>query len=281
MSIEPRPEAAPGAPDGGLDVPAGGLRVRWLGHATTEIVMDGVRLLTDPLLVDQMALFVRRRAPEPASISAGDPIHAVLISHAHQDHLHPPSLRLLPAGTRLIVPGGTGRWLARRGFEHVEELRPGESTWVGGVRVLATRAAHSGRRLPIGPDAPALGYVVQGSSGVYFAGDTEVFQEMAAIPGTLDTPLAAALLPVGGWGPTLRGGHMDPRRAAEALRLLNPVHAIPIHWGTYWPRGMARVRPARFHSPGATFGLEAAEARPEVLVHVLRPGEARSLGMPS
>ena len=280
MSNEQRPEAAAGAPDGGLGIPPDGLRVRWLGHATTEIVLDGVRILTDPLLVDQMALMVRRRAPEPASIAADDPIHAVLISHAHQDHLHPPSLRLLPAGTRLIVPAGTGRWLARRGFEHVEELRAGESTWVWDVRVLATRAAHSGRRLPIGPDAPALGYVVQGSSGVYFAGDTEVFEEMAAIPGSLDTPLAAALLPVGGWGPTLRGGHMDPRRAAEALRLLDPVHAIPIHWGTYWPRGMERVRPARFHSPGPAFGAEATVTRPEVQVHVLRPGEARSLPSP-
>jgi L-ascorbate metabolism protein UlaG (beta-lactamase superfamily) len=260
------------------DVPGREMRVRWLGHATTEIVVDGVRLLTDPLLVDSMAPMVRRRAPEPALIDPADPIHAVLISHAHQDHLHIPSLRLLPAGTKLIVPAGLGRWLARRGFEHVEEMTPGRETWVGGVRVRATRAAHGGRRLPLGPDAPALGYVVEGNDGgVYFAGDTEIFEEMAEIPRGLDTALAAALLPVGGWGPTLRGGHMDAARAAQALRLLDPAHAIPIHWGTYWPRGLGRVRPARFHSPGAAFQLAATEAHPAVRVHLLRPGEARGL----
>ncbi|MEI7925795.1 MAG: MBL fold metallo-hydrolase, partial [Chloroflexota bacterium] len=181
---------------------AEGVRVRWLGHATTEIVVDGVQLLTDPLLVDSMAPLVRRRAPEPALIAPDDPIHAVLISHAHQDHLHLPSLRLLPAGTRLLVPVGLGRWLARRGFEQVEEMAPGDTRWVGAVQVRAIRAAHGGRRLPLGPDAPALGYVVQGSAGVYFAGDTGLFDEMTDIPRALDTPLAAALLPVGGWGPT-------------------------------------------------------------------------------
>lgn len=266
----------PGAPTQ-PDRPTADLRIRWLGHATTEIDVDGVRLLTDPLLVDSMAPMIRRRAPEPAQVDPRDPIHAVLISHAHQDHLHVPSLRLLPAGTRLIVPRGMGRWLERRGFEAVEELAPGETTWIGAVRVEATHAAHGGRRLPMGPDAPALGYVVQGSSGVYFAGDTELFDEMTDIPRSLDTPLAVALLPVGGWGPTLRGGHMDPRRAAEALRRLDPVHAIPIHWGTYWPRGMGQWRAERFHSPGATFSDEATLARPEVRVHVLRPGEARDL----
>lgn len=268
-----------GTPDAPAATPGDDLRVRWLGHATAEIVIDGVRLLTDPLLVNSLALMVRRRAPEPADIGGDDPIHAVLISHAHQDHLHLPSLRLLPAGTRLIVPTGLGGWLARRGFEHIEEMRPGSRTWVEGVRVRATHAAHAGRRLPLGPDAPALGYVVEGAGGaVYFAGDTEIFPEMAEIPHSLDAPLAAALLPVGGWGPSLRGGHMDAVRAAEALRMLDPAHAIPIHWGTYWPRGLHRLRPERFHSPGATFGRAATEAHPGVRVHVLRPGEARALG---
>lgn len=67
---------------------------------------------------------------------------------------------------------------------------------------------------------------------------------------------------------------MDPRRAAEALRLLDPARAIPIHWGTYWPRGFGRVRPDRFHMPGPTFALEAREAAPSVQIDVLRPGQS-------
>ena len=83
---------------------------------------------------------------------------------------------------------------------------------------------------------PALGYLLQGSQSVYFAGDTDLFPEMAALGG-----VDVALLPVAGWGPRLpEGDHMNPRRAAEALKILKPRLAIPIHWGTYtplWVRG--------------------------------------------
>jgi len=73
---------------------------------------------------------------------------------------------------------------------------------------------------------------------------------------------------------------MDPRLAAEALRRLQPAQAIPIHWGTYWPRGLGRVRPQRFHLPGPAFALEAAEGTPAVQVDVLRPGDAIRLVAP-
>ncbi|MFA7249493.1 MAG: MBL fold metallo-hydrolase [Dehalococcoidia bacterium] len=286
MRLDPAPVATPSAlapravaaPCGGGPDTADCPSIRWLGHATAEINLDGVRLLTDPMLLDAIVPFVRRRAPEAAPVDRTRPIDAVLISHAHQDHLHLPSLRLLPAGTRIIVPAGLGRWLAQRGFDHVEELAAGEQAWVGPVRVTATPAAHHGRRLPLGPDAPALGYLVEGTAAIYFAGDTELFDGMAAIPRSLDTALAAALLPVGGWGPTLRGGHMDPLRAAEAARRLDPVHAVPIHWGTFWPRGLGRVRSDRFHRPGPAFEAAAAHAASNVRVHVLRPGEVASVG---
>jgi len=251
--------------------------IRWLGHATASIEVDGVRLLTDPLLLPGVTALIQRRV-EAASFDPAERIDAVLISHAHQDHLHLPSLRLLSAGTRIIVPRGLGRWMAQRGFTNVDEIAAGEHLWVGAVRVHGTRAAHEGTRLPFGPEAPALGYLVEGSVGVYFAGDTGLFEEMRELPRRLDTHLAAALLPVGGWGPTLRGGHMDPRRAAEALRLLDPARAIPIHWGTYWPRGFGRVRPDRFHMPGSTFALEAREAAPAVQIDVLRPGQSCLVG---
>ena len=247
--------------------------LRWIGHATTLVEMDGVRLLTDPLLVGYLTLVVQRRAPGVVDFGRLAVPDAVLISHAHHDHMHLPSLRLLPKGTLLLVPEGTGHWLERRGFGNVEELAIGGTFDVGAIRVHATPAVHQGTRVPFGPTAATLGFVVEGSERVYFAGDTDLFPEMEDIPRAAGGPLDLALLPVGGWGPTLRGGHMDPQRAAASLRLLRPRAAIPIHWGTFWPRGLALVRPYRFHLPGAAFFEAAAVAAPDVDVRVLAPGE--------
>ena len=59
----------------------------------------------------------------------------------------------------------------------------------------------------------ALGYLIRGSHQIYFAGDTDLFEGMATLAPRLDL----VLLPIWGWGPSLGPGHLDPRRAAEAL----------------------------------------------------------------
>jgi L-ascorbate metabolism protein UlaG (beta-lactamase superfamily) len=100
---------------------------------------------------------------------------------------------------------------------------------------------------------------------VYFAGDTEPFPEMAELAGTLD----AALLPVSGWGPKVGPGHMDPRAAAEALALLRPGLAIPIHWGTY-----RRIGHRVVGDPAREFAEHAARVAPDVRIVVLAPGGA-------
>jgi L-ascorbate metabolism protein UlaG (beta-lactamase superfamily) len=114
-----------------------------------------------------------------------------------------------------------------------------------------------------------VGYLIDdGDERVYFAGDTDVFDEMADLAG-----IDLALLPVWGWGPRLGPGHMDPRRAAEALTVLRPRAVVPIHWGTLWPLGMGRVRPHRVERPPLEFERHAAELAPEVKVFVTPPGE--------
>src|SRR5690606_30878211 len=141
-------------------------------------------------------------------------------------------------------------------------------------------ARHSGYRPPFGPRAHALGYVLRGRHAVYFAGDTGLFPGMAHLAAE---DLDLALLPVGGWGPTLRGGHLDVHDAVEALRLIRPQAVVPVHWGTYWPRGLRRVRPGRFARVGEDFAHLAAHRLPEVEVAVMRPGERRgfpTVGVP-
>jgi len=250
-------------------------RVRFLGHATVLIDLDDTRILTDPLLRPRVsALFWRHPSPHSRVDHAVD---AVLISHMHQDHLDIPSLRQLGRDMPLLVPRRAGQFLARRGFSRAREVQAGDAASVGEVRVLTTHAAHTGFRPPFGPHGGCIGFLVEGSARVYFAGDTDLFPQMADLG-----PIDVALLPVAGWGPTLGPGHMDARRAAEALQLIRPKVAIPIHWGTFAPVGM------HFHPwqylirPPLDFLEHASRLAPEVEVRVLEPGESYDLdGDPS
>ncbi|MEA2619778.1 MAG: hypothetical protein QOC97_551 [Chloroflexota bacterium] len=241
-------------------------RLRWLGHSTVVLETGGLRLLTDPVL--RAGIGPIRRRPELVDHDL-DAIDTVLISHLHHDHLDLPSMRLLPPGVRVIVPVGAGRLLRSNGFADVTELGVGDSTSLGDTVIQAVHARHNGRRIPFGPSAPALGFLIEGDHSIYFAGDTDIFPEMAELAPDLDL----AILPVGGWGPTLRGGHMDPVRAAEALTLLRPRAAVAVHWGTLWPIGMSRIRRERFEGPARRFIEEASRVAPDVVIPLLDPGD--------
>jgi L-ascorbate metabolism protein UlaG (beta-lactamase superfamily) len=245
-------------------------RIRFLGHATVLIDLDNARILTDPLLRRRVsALFWRHPTPHSR---VDHPVDAVVISHMHQDHLDLASLRQFGRDVPLLVPTRAGRFLARRGFSRANELQAGDSVSVGEVRVIATPALHTGFRPPFGPFGGCLGFIVEGSARVYFAGDTDIFPEMADLG-----PIDVALLPVAGWGPTLGPGHMNAEVAARALQLIRPKIAIPIHWGTFAPMGMHLRSWSYLTQPPLDFLKHAQRLAPEVDVRILEPGDALDL----
>jgi L-ascorbate metabolism protein UlaG (beta-lactamase superfamily) len=203
---------------------------------------------------------LRRRVPLDLADLAG--VDAALVSHVHYDHLDRPSLRRLGADVTLVVPVGARRLL--RGFSDVREVDVGDEVLFGDVTIHATPAEHRSARLTL-RSAPALGFVISGSQRVYFAGDTDLFEGMAALAGSLDV----ALLPVAGWGTKVGPGHLDPERAAHALRLLRPRLAVPIHWGT-----MSLAHRKTSSDPPEEFRRHAAELAPGVEVRVIEPGES-------
>src|SRR5436190_705925 len=241
------------------------LRITWIGHSTVLLDLDGVRLLTDPVVRRRFTHLVR--VVDPVDIGALPSVDAVLISHLHYDHLDFPSLARLGHSKRVVVPAGARGLLRRRGFVSVAELAVGEEIAVGGVRVLATTAEHDGRRGPLSSDTPAVGYLVTGSARVYFAGDTDLFEDMSGLSGDLDV----ALLPIAGWGPRVPAGHLDPLRAAQAVRRLRPRVAIPVHWGTY-RRFDLRADTVSLWEPAHAFARQIDELAPDVDVSILSPG---------
>jgi L-ascorbate metabolism protein UlaG (beta-lactamase superfamily) len=244
------------------------MRITWIGHSTVLIELDGVRLLTDPVLRPRVTHLRRVGSVDWEALRNVD---AIAVSHAHYDHLDPPSLRRLGRSVPVIVPRGAARMV--KGFERVVELEEGEETHVGGLGIRATHAEHSGHRDFLGSPAAAVGFLVSGSSLVYFPGDTDLFPGMSSLAPDIDL----ALLPVAGWGSRVPRGHLDPVRAVEALRLLRPRAAIPIHWGTYRRIGLSRD-PEALREPAESFARLAAELAPEVDVRVLPVGGATSLG---
>ena len=240
-------------------------RLTWLGHSTVLVELDGVRVLTDPVL-RRLVGHLRRSSPVAAGTLGR--VDLVLVSHVHYDHLDLRSLAALDA-ERVAVPAGAGRLVRRRVRADVVELDEGDELEVGEVRVRATFADHAANRRPLTPELPSLGFVLAGSRSVYFAGDTDLFDGMDSLAPGLDV----ALLPVAGWGPKLPPGHMDPAAAAEAARRLRPRIAVPIHWGTYRP--VYRRTPYDPLAP-ESFAARVREIAPGVEPRILQEGETLS-----
>lgn len=242
----------------------------WIGHSSLALTMDAVRLLSDPVLTARVAHLRRRSASPSLDVRRCD---LVLISHAHLDHLHRRSLRLVAAaspGAVVVTPRGTARWVTGLGWREIHEVAVGDELDVAGVQVTATEARHKGGRgRRDDPSMPAVGYLVQRAGRrVYLAGDTDLYPAMATLG-----PLDLAAVPIFGWWRRLGVGHLDPERAAEAVALLDPAQVLPVHWGTFAPEtGVAS--PNWLDPPGVEFAAALARRGLADRLLLLKPGES-------
>ena len=247
-------------------------RLTYIGHGTTLLGVGELSILTDPMLRNWLGP-LHRQGPPPDS-GLPEQTDLVLISHLHRDHLDVRSLRRFPASTPLIVPRGARRWAERGGGEDIREIDVGETIRFGPVEVTAVKALHNGHRdRQWGESIQPLGFLIKSDgTTTYFAGDTDLFDEMSELP-----PLDLALLPIWGWGSYVGEGHLDPGRAARALEITQPRLAVPIHWGTFYPAGLRWRRPEPLTDPPHVFARLASRVAPEVEVRVLQPGSSTDL----
>ncbi len=242
--------------------------ITWIGHASALIEMGGQGVLVDPLF--------RRRTRGLAGR-----YQAVLITHAHVDHLNRWTLKRLDKSAQLLVPRGVSPLVADLGFAKVTEVEPGDQLAVGGLDLVGVPTRHDPGRWRKGDRYGCTGYLVaRDGVTVHHAGDVdmstyEVFEDIGR-----KYQVDATLLPIGGMLPVWyyrlrrraldRGVHIDPDTALHVAERLGAAHMIPVHWGTVHLRLGPPSAPRRRLA-------KVANGRGAELVRILGHGESLAL----
>jgi L-ascorbate metabolism protein UlaG (beta-lactamase superfamily) len=224
-------------------VAEGSARVTWLGHSTCLVQLPGLNVLTDPAFCARVSPFTfmgpKRLVAHPLDLADLPPVHLVVLSHDHYDHLDPAALRALHARhrPRFVVPLGVDRHFPA-GWE-VTVLDWGQYVDARGLRVHGVPARHfSGRTLRDRNRTLWASYFLEpldgGAPTVYFAADSGYAPHFRLVREELGAP-DLVLMPVGAYQPRwfMRPVHVDPPEALDAFEDLGARALVPIHWGTF------------------------------------------------
>jgi N-acyl-phosphatidylethanolamine-hydrolysing phospholipase D len=239
--------------------------VTWIGHATLLVQLDGVNILTDPIWSDHAGPFgfgPRRLVPPGVRLQDLPPIHAVVISHDHYDHL---DVRTVQQLARLyhptfFVPLGLRAWLAERGVREVVELDWWQPHTHRGLTFVATPAQHgSGRAMTDQNLRLWSSWAVLGRNRrFFFAGDTGYTPALAEIGKRLG-PFDVAAIPIGGYSAysAHHPNHVSPEEGVQLFEDVRGRLLVPMHWGTFaLNREPFREPPERLLAEALRRGLE-------------------------
>jgi L-ascorbate metabolism protein UlaG (beta-lactamase superfamily) len=219
------------------------MKITYIGHATLLIEIDGIKLLTDPNFEDSLGVVLPRVAPPGIALRDLPKLDAVLLTHAHADHLSFDALRELSSSVPVYAPPVVARWLQARGFAHVVPFAPNDTMRHGSVHVHAAAARHKGNRYGYDRRRAATNmYLLENADeSCFFAGDTGLGDTTHLLIERMlwmrARELDVALLPIG-YAPwwkkkAFREGHLTSEDALELFVRMRARHFVPYHWGTF------------------------------------------------
>lgn len=233
------------------------LEVVWIGHASFLVRTPHHNILIDPNWALWLGPVKRARHPG-IKIDHLPPIDAVLISHAHMDHLHRPTLRRIAKGQTVFVPKGVSGLLRGMNFGDIHELDLYDHFQFDETEVVFTPAYHWGARMIHDTHRGFGGFILRTAhSSLYHCGDSAYFDGFADIGSryTIDT----AILPIGAYdSPSGRDVHMNPEEALRAFTDLGAKRMIPMHHETF-PLGIGRPCEPRRRLNAAAEALALSE----------------------
>jgi L-ascorbate metabolism protein UlaG (beta-lactamase superfamily) len=219
------------------------VRITYIGHATLLLELSGATILTDPNFDPKLGRILPRVSPPGIALDRLPELDAILLTHAHADHLSFDSLERLPKNIPLLAPPVVAKWLRRLGHAHAVDLAPEENARVAGVTIHAASATHRGNRY--GYDrwrSDANMYLVDDEKRdtLFFAGDTALVGDthhmVERVLWKNERELDLALLPIGyapWWKPGFRKGHLTHDDALTLFERLRARVFVPYHWGTF------------------------------------------------
>ena len=219
------------------------MKITYIGHATLLIEIGGARLLTDPNFETSLGGFLPRVAAPGMALELLGDLDAILLTHAHADHLSFQTLSAMPQAVPVYAPPAVARWLVGRGYPQVKEFAPNDSFRIGDLHIHASAARHQGNRYGYDRWRGATNmYLVENSSeSCFFAGDTGLGDTTHLMCERIlwmrERELDVALLPIG-YAPrwklkSFREGHLTSEDALELFSRLRAKHLVPYHWGTF------------------------------------------------
>jgi L-ascorbate metabolism protein UlaG (beta-lactamase superfamily) len=216
-----------------LSVPsAGNVRVTWVGHATFFIQFADHSVMVDPNWARWHG-FVRRQRQPGLPLEQIPELDLVLVTHAHFDHLHKPTLKVLQAREGIVVPTGSASLVKRLGFPAVHEVKVWDELDFNELRVIHTPSHHWGARYIHDVHRDYGGYWMEAAGkSVFHCGDSAWFDGFKEIGKRLK--IDVALMPIGAYeAPSGRDVHMNPEEAVRAFADLGAQVMIPMHYGTF------------------------------------------------